>query len=130
LLLEKDRSNGGSNCSEIIILLTISLLLTSHLPDNEMFFSLLADTQSDRLDDQRVFLPSLPGLENTGGPKFFNLLADFQGQRLDDQRVFLPSLPGIQNGGTTSASTAAEMDASYLCYMVSKVQVGSIHSNV
>nr|XP_020465929.1 Purkinje cell protein 2 homolog isoform X2 [Monopterus albus] len=188
-------------------------------PNNEMFFSLLADTQSDRLDDQRVFLPSLPGLENVNATSVAGgdsshlcyMVSKVQDTRLEDQRCALPQIPtletqcstqkdkaasglvppssasfspipyteesktedtayqkevltadedvdfsthcqheqldqqrcvlhvspqstpkhrpsqtttpkGIQNGGTTSASTAAEMDASYLCYMVSKVQ--------
>lgn len=52
---------------------------------------------------------------------FFNLLANTQSHRLDDQRVSLPSLPGLQNESNTSNG-----DSSYLCYMVSKVQVSMI----
>ena len=60
--------------------------------------------------------------------KFFQVLASTQSKRLDDQRVSLPSLPGIKNGSTSSTSTATEKDASFLCYMVSKAQVGPIHN--
>lgn len=37
--------------------------VSSVLLDPETFFDLLAHTQSHRLDDQRVSLPSLPGLQ-------------------------------------------------------------------
>uniref|UniRef100_A0A7N5ZTK2 Uncharacterized protein n=1 Tax=Anabas testudineus TaxID=64144 RepID=A0A7N5ZTK2_ANATE len=81
--------------------------------------------QRGRIEDQRCSLDPSKSVPNT--PKHTDLeLADSTvktGRRLNDQRVFLPSLPGIQNGGTTS-TTAADIDASYLCYMVSKVQVG------
>lgn len=51
---------------------------------------------------------------------FFSLIANSQSHRLDDQRVSLASLPGIQNENATSTAGG---DSSYLCYMVSKVQV-------
>lgn len=66
---------------------------------------------------------TVPGPESE---KFFMMLASSQGKRLDDQRVSLASLPGIQNGSTTSAPNAADIDASHLYNMVSKVQVGPI----
>ncbi|XP_023260078.1 Purkinje cell protein 2 homolog [Seriola lalandi dorsalis] len=102
--------------------------------DQEDFFNLMSHSQRGRMDEQRCVLNVTPQSTPKHKPsqstmpkgpdseKFLNLLANSQGRRLDDQRVSLPSLPGIQNGGTTSTSTAAEMDASYLCYMVSKVQ--------
>ncbi|KAK9535246.1 hypothetical protein VZT92_007640 [Zoarces viviparus] len=109
--------------------------LTALTPaEQENIFSLMSHSQRGRMDEQRCVLnvssqstPKHKPSQSTvpKGPDsemFFNLLSNSQGRRLDDQRVSLPSLPGIQNGGTTSTSTAAEKDASYLCYMVSKVQ--------
>lgn len=55
---------------------------------------------------------------------FFNLLANTQSKRFDDQRVNLPTLPGLQNENATSTANG---DSSYLCYMVSKVQVSTFH---
>uniref|UniRef100_A0A3B4X2F9 Uncharacterized protein n=1 Tax=Seriola lalandi dorsalis TaxID=1841481 RepID=A0A3B4X2F9_SERLL len=100
-------------------------------PFTEDFFNLMSHSQRGRMDEQRCVLnvtPQSTPKHKPNSEKFLNLLANSQGRRLDDQRVSLPSLPGIQNGGTTSTSTAAEMDASYLCYMVSKVQVCPINS--
>ncbi|XP_058508866.1 uncharacterized protein LOC131475060 [Solea solea] len=102
--------------------------------EQDDFFNFVSNSQRGRMDEQRCVLsvspqstpkhkpnqstiPKGPGSEN-----FFTMLANSQSQRLDDQRASLISLPGIQNGGSTSTSNAAEVDASYLCYMVSKVQ--------
>uniref|UniRef100_A0A8C3AH92 Purkinje cell protein 2 n=1 Tax=Cyclopterus lumpus TaxID=8103 RepID=A0A8C3AH92_CYCLU len=94
-------------------------------PAFEDLFSFMSHSQRGRMDDQRCVLNVSPHTVPNDSEKFFSLLANSQGRRLDDQRASLPSLPRIQNGGTTS--TASERDASYLCSMVSKVQVGPIH---
>uniref|UniRef100_A0A3B4Z9Q8 Uncharacterized protein n=1 Tax=Stegastes partitus TaxID=144197 RepID=A0A3B4Z9Q8_9TELE len=101
--------------------------------DQNEFLTIMSKSQRGRMDEQRCVLNASPQCTPKHQPspdsdKFFSLLANSQSRRLDDQRVSLPSLPGIQNGGTTS--TAADKDASYLCYMVSKVQVGLIHHMV
>ncbi|XP_054597260.1 uncharacterized protein [Nothobranchius furzeri] len=66
--------------------------------DSEMFFNFLSLTQSRRLDDQRLFLPSLPGLQNENSPvngdasHLCYLVSKVQGSRMEDQRCFLPPL--------------------------------------
>lgn len=67
--------------------------------------------------------PRWPMIECPDSDKFFSLLANTQSRRLDDQRVSLPSLPGLQKEQETSTSGS---DSSYLCYMVSKVQVSTV----
>ncbi|XP_054615723.1 uncharacterized protein LOC129171266 isoform X2 [Dunckerocampus dactyliophorus] len=103
------------------------------LPPAELdhFLTLMSHAQRGRMEEQRCVLnvspqttPKHKPTQSTAptGPEsdqFFNMLAHSQAKRLDDQRVYLPSLPGIQNGGKANAAGA---DASYLCYMVSKVQ--------
>ncbi|KAG7263632.1 hypothetical protein CRUP_012867 [Coryphaenoides rupestris] len=100
--------------------------------DQDRFLRMMSHAQHGRMDDQRCVLNpssrSSPSTAPTGpdSEKFFSLLANSQGRRLDDQRVSLPVLPGIRNGGTTS--TAEAEDPSHMLYMVSKVQVGPVHS--
>uniref|UniRef100_A0A3Q2YE21 Uncharacterized protein n=1 Tax=Hippocampus comes TaxID=109280 RepID=A0A3Q2YE21_HIPCM len=96
--------------------------------EQKQLLTLMSHAQRGRMEEQRCVLTVSPQTSPKrncpcvrAGPdsdKFFNMLAKSQGKRLDDQRVCLPSLPGIQNGGST------HKDSSYLCYMVSKVQVG------
>ncbi|KAM3598409.1 uncharacterized protein V6R79_017647 [Siganus canaliculatus] len=100
--------------------------------EQQDFLTIMSHSQRGRMDEQRCVLNVSPKSTPTHKPsqstepkgpdsdKFFSLLANSQGRRLDDQRVSLPTLPGIQNGSTTPKS--ADMDASYLCYMVSKAQ--------
>ncbi|XP_062264824.1 uncharacterized protein LOC133971476 isoform X4 [Platichthys flesus] len=67
----------------------------------------------------------------------FDLMSNFQREHMDEQRCVLNASPqappkhkpsqstvptGIQNGGSKSTSSAAERDASHLCYMVSTLQ--------
>ncbi|CAG5897917.1 unnamed protein product [Menidia menidia] len=88
-------------------------------PNPETFFSLLADTQSRRLDDQRVSLPALPGLRNenrtsAGDSSYLcYMLSKVQGSRMDDQRCSLSQTPIPEterapfNEKSTSGSGAA-----------------------
>ncbi|XP_055019182.1 G-protein-signaling modulator 2-like [Boleophthalmus pectinirostris] len=61
--------------------------------ENETFLNVLASSQSRRLDDQRVSLPSLPGLKkdtssNPDSSYLCYMVSKVQGSRMDDQKMF------------------------------------------
>ncbi|XP_051904372.1 uncharacterized protein LOC127589308 [Hippocampus zosterae] len=71
-------------------------------PDSDKFFNMLAKSQGKRLDDQRVCLPSLPGIQNGGSTHkdssyLCYMVSKVQGSRLDDQRCSAPHI--LQNLG-------------------------------
>lgn len=62
-------------------------------PDD--LLDMIVGMQSKRMDEQRVALPDLPGLQSRGGlqpdDNFLEMLARCQGSRLEDQRSTLPT---------------------------------------
>ncbi|CAL1588130.1 unnamed protein product [Knipowitschia caucasica] len=85
--------------------------------ETESFLSVLASSQSRRLDDQRVFLPSLPGLANKKEESNSNsnpesnylcyMVSKVQGSRMDDQRCSLPQITTLSPNGSDRARSAS-----------------------
>uniref|UniRef100_A0A3B4X2D3 Purkinje cell protein 2 n=1 Tax=Seriola lalandi dorsalis TaxID=1841481 RepID=A0A3B4X2D3_SERLL len=97
---------------------------TEESPDEQQkFMKMISHGQRGRMDDQRCSLNPSKSAPYT--EMLFNLLTNTQSQRLDDQRVSLPSLPGLQKDRNDTSTAGG--DSNYLCYMVSKVQVGTSH---
>ncbi|XP_028310712.1 uncharacterized protein LOC114468176 isoform X2 [Gouania willdenowi] len=86
------------------------------------FLNILANSQSRRLDDQRVSLPSLPGLDTNKDNKSAGesgylcyMVSKVQGSRMEDQRCSLPQIfPDKQKSGSgatrSSSFTPSDLD--------------------
>ncbi|XP_049332174.1 uncharacterized protein LOC103046674 isoform X2 [Astyanax mexicanus] len=71
--------------------------------DPEQFFKLVAKIQSNRLDDQRVALNFLPGIQTPSGEvqkpltveeteRLYNLISKVQSHRMEEQRCYAPNI--------------------------------------
>ncbi|KAJ0044090.1 hypothetical protein NL108_005831, partial [Boleophthalmus pectinirostris] len=102
--------------------------------ENETFLNVLASSQSRRLDDQRVSLPSLPGLkkDTSSNPDssylcymvskvqspnlleqdgFFNMISRVQQERMEDQRCELKATPKSLRKKTPEKSPPNDSEA-------------------
>lgn len=80
--------------------------------ESEAFLNLLSNSQSKRMDDQRVSLPSLPGLDKDKTTSSANpesnylcyMVSKVQGSRMDDQRCSLPQIVTTEKSLTVDNS--------------------------
>lgn len=100
--------------------------------DGEDLLELIAGMQSKRMDEQRVTLPYLPGLNSNqdADDSFIEMLVRCQGSRLEDQRSPLPAASTVQDAeeehsqrsnGTQAGSTVPEED---LFALIQRLQAG------
>ncbi|XP_077475599.1 uncharacterized protein LOC144088800 isoform X2 [Stigmatopora argus] len=86
--------------------------------DCESFLNLLANTQSRRLDDQRVSMPSLPKIDKApkspGDSSYLcDMVSKVQNSRMEDQRCSLPQIHHAESTRKDNSASDIPRSASF-----------------